>query len=133
MSAPRDFAELFTSSASWLKGEGPHADMVLSTRIRLARNLRDVPFTHRARDEQLHGVLASVASATQASKALAGGLLLKMQECTPIERQVLVERHVDAARPTTTSTARWTTRSRTRSATSRHAPRMRARGFGPRS
>ena len=105
MSAPRDFAELFGSSASWLHGEGPHADMVLSTRIRLARNLRDVPFTHRARDEQLHGVLASVASATQASKALAGGLLLKMQECTAIERQVLVERHLvshelgDGARP----------------------------------
>jgi len=105
VSAPRDFTELFSSSASWLHGEGPHADMVLSTRIRLARNLRDVPFTHRARDEQLHGVLASVGSATQASKALAGGLLLKMQECTAIERQVLVERHMvshelgDGARP----------------------------------
>ena len=105
MSAPRDFADLFANSASWLHGEGPHADMVLSTRIRLARNLRDVPFTHRARDEQLHGVLASVGSATQASRSLAGGLLLKMQECTAIERQVLVERHMvshelgDGARP----------------------------------
>ena len=75
MSAPRDFAELFSRPASWLKGEGPHADMVLSTRIRLARNLSDVPFTHRARDEQLHGVLAAVSSAVQPSKSLAGGLL----------------------------------------------------------
>ena len=105
MSAPRDFTELFATSASWLMGEGPHADMVLSTRIRLARNLRDVPFTHRARDEQLHGVLASVATATESSKTLAGGLLLKMQDCTAIERQVLVERHLvshelgDGARP----------------------------------
>src|SRR5262252_5257941 len=105
MSAPKDFAELFTTSASWLKGEGPHADLVLSTRIRLARNLRDVPFTHRARDEQLHGVLASVAAAAQPAKTLGGGLLIKMQEVTPIERQVLVERHLvshelgDGARP----------------------------------
>jgi len=105
MSAPRDFAELFARPASWLKGEGPHADMVLSTRIRLARNLSDVPFTHRARDEQLHGVLAAVSSAVQPSKSLAGGLLIKMQDCTPIERQVLVERHLvshelgDGARP----------------------------------
>jgi protein arginine kinase len=105
MSTPRDFAELFASPAPWLKGEGPHAEMVLSTRIRLARNLRDVPFTHRARDEQLHGVLASVASVLQPSRTLGGGLLLKMQECTPIERQVLVERHLvshelgDGARP----------------------------------
>ena len=41
----------------------------------------------------------------QASSVLSGGLLLKMQECSPIERQVLVERHLvshelgDGARP----------------------------------
>ena len=105
MSAPKSFEDLFASTAPWLKGDGPHADMVLSTRIRLARNLRDVPFTHRARDEQLHGVLASVASAVQPTSVLGGGLLLKMQDCTPIERQVLVERHLvshelgDGARP----------------------------------
>ena len=105
MSAPKSFDELFASTAPWLKGEGPHADMVLSTRIRLARNLRDVPFTHRAHDEQLLGVLASVTNAVAPSATLAGGLLLKMQDCTAIERQVLVERHLvshelgDGARP----------------------------------
>ena len=105
MSAPRSFDELFASSAPWWKGEGPHADMVLSTRIRLARNLSEVPFTHRARDEQLQGVLSSVHGAAQGSALLAGGLLLKMQDCSPVERQVLVERHLvshelgDGARP----------------------------------
>lgn len=105
MSAPRNFAELFQSTSPWLLGEGPHAEMVLSTRIRLARNLRDVPFTHRAREEQLQGVLASVTAAAQQSEALRDGLLLRMSECTPIERQVLVERHLvshelgDGARP----------------------------------
>ena len=105
MSAPRSFDDLFTSSAPWWKGEGPHADMVLSTRIRLARNLSEVPFTHRARDEQLQGVLSSVTGAAQGSELLAGGLLLKMQDCSPVERQVLVERHLvshelgDGARP----------------------------------
>lgn len=105
MSAPIDFAGLFATPAPWLRGTGPHAEMVLSTRIRLARNLRDVPFTHRAKDEQLHGVLARVGGAVQASPVLGGGLLLKMQECSAIERQVLVERHLvshelgDGARP----------------------------------
>ena len=105
MSAPQSFDELFNTSAPWWKGEGPHADMVLSTRIRLARNLRDVPFTHRARDEQLHGVLASVTNAVGSSGTLKGGLFLKMQECSAIDRQVLVERHLvshelgDGARP----------------------------------
>ncbi len=105
MSAPRDFEELFATTSPWLLGEGPHAEMVLSTRLRLARNLRDVPFTHRAREEQLQGVLASVSSAAQQSASLRDGLLLRMSECTPIERQVLVERHLvshelgDGARP----------------------------------
>ena len=51
--APASFDELVSSPSPWLSGEGPHAEMVLSTRIRLARNLQSVPFTHRARDEQL--------------------------------------------------------------------------------
>ena len=103
--APRTFDELVAQPSRWLSGEGPHADLVLSTRIRLARNLGSVPFSHRARDEQLQGVLLSVTGAAQRSKAFAEGLLLRMSEMTPIERQVLVERHLvshelgDGARP----------------------------------
>lgn len=102
---PRDFAQLFDTTSPWLTGSGPHSEMVLSTRIRLARNLSEVPFTHRAREEQLYGVLASVSAAAQNSRSFHDGLLLRMNECTPIERQVLVERHLvshelgDGARP----------------------------------
>lgn len=103
--APASFDELVSSPSPWLSGDGPHADMVLSTRIRLARNLQSVPFTHRARDEQLQGVLLSVASAAQRSQAFRSGLLLRMNEMTAVERQILVERHLvshelgDGARP----------------------------------
>jgi len=103
--APRNFDELFASPSPWLQGEGPHAEMVLSTRIRLARNLREVPFTHRAREEQLMGVLTSVSGAAQQSRAFHDGLLLRMNEVSLIDRQVLVERHLvshelgDGARP----------------------------------
>jgi len=62
---PASFDELVARPARWLSGQGPHADLVLSSRIRLARNLRSVPFTHRAREEQLQGVLMSVAGAAQ--------------------------------------------------------------------
>lgn len=105
MSGHAEFDALFERSSPWLDGTGPHAEMVLSTRIRLARNLQDVPFTHRARDEQLQGVLASVAAAARESRAYTGGVLLRMHECSPQERQVLVERHLvshelgDGARP----------------------------------
>jgi len=79
--------------------------MVISTRIRLARNLQHVPFTHRARDEQLQGVLMSVAGAARQAEAFTNGVLLRMNEIGPIERQMLVERRLvshelgDGSRP----------------------------------
>ena len=37
-------------SGEWLKGEGPESDIVVSSRIRLARNLTDYPFISKATD-----------------------------------------------------------------------------------
>ena len=54
----------------WLDGSGPSSDIVLSTRVRLARNLKEVPFTHRAREEQMAMVYSSVVSAVRKTPAL---------------------------------------------------------------
>ncbi len=103
--APHDFAELLERPSGWLSGDGPNAELVLSTRVRLARNLHNVPFTHRARDEQLQGVLSSVANAAERSGVFHDGLLLRMTDLPPLDRQILVERHLvshelgDGARP----------------------------------
>ena len=91
---PGSFEQLVAGTSPWLSGDGPHADLVLSTRIRLARNLSEVPFTHVARDEQLQGVLASAVAAAQCAGSFEGGLLLRMNELGPGERQMLVERHL---------------------------------------
>ena len=85
---------LLRQPSPWLGGEGPHADLVLSTRIRLARNLQSVPFTHRAREEQLHGVLVSVSDAAKTSGSFRGGLFVRMNELSPVDRQILVERRL---------------------------------------
>ena len=37
----------------WLKGQGPEADIVVSSRIRLARNLGNFPFIRRCTDIDL--------------------------------------------------------------------------------
>ena len=105
MSAYRNFEDLAAAPSPWLDGSGPHADLVVSTRVRLARNLANVPFTHRARDEQLQGVLTGVGSAADRTPAFTGALVLRMDELGPIDRQILVERHLvshelsDGARP----------------------------------
>jgi len=43
-----DFASLANTSGEWLRGAGPESDIVMSSRIRLARNLADFPFISRA-------------------------------------------------------------------------------------
>ena len=78
----------------WLDGSGPASDVVLSTRVRLARNLKEVPFTHRAREEQLAMVYSSVVSAVRKTPALVSSSALQMRELTPLDRQFLVERHL---------------------------------------
>ena len=42
--------ELAKTSGEWLRGSGPESDIVISSRIRLARNLADFPFITRATD-----------------------------------------------------------------------------------
>ncbi|MEO6462814.1 MAG: protein arginine kinase [Candidatus Eisenbacteria bacterium] len=100
-----DLEDLARTPGPWLDGSGPRPDLVVSTRVRLARNLRGMPFSHRARDEQLIAVLGSVERAARATTSFAGGGLLRMHELSPIDRQFLVERHLvshelsDGARP----------------------------------
>src|SRR5436190_15531419 len=40
------------TSGEWLRGTGPESDIVISSRIRLARNLAAFPFTNRASAHQ---------------------------------------------------------------------------------
>ena len=44
--------DLTKSSGEWLRGDGPESDIVMCSRIRLARNLADFPFTNRASPHQ---------------------------------------------------------------------------------
>jgi protein arginine kinase len=89
----------------WLDGSGAHADIVLSTRVRMARNLRGVAFTHRAREDELKNVLARIERATASAPSFEGGSFLAVHELSATDRKFLVERHLvshelsDAARP----------------------------------
>jgi len=86
--------QLVDKPSRWLSEAGPNADLVLSTRVRLARNLRDIPFTQRAAEEEMGIVVSRVVSACQSSPSLAGGDFLAMGELTELDRQFLAERHL---------------------------------------
>ena len=43
--------DLAKSSGAWLRGDGPDADIVVSSRVRLARNVAGFPFMAKADDD----------------------------------------------------------------------------------
>lgn len=79
---------------SWLDASGPEAQVVLSTRIRLARNLVGPLFTSRADDGARADVLARVHEASRHPEALGDSVCYRLDHLTLTERQVLHERHL---------------------------------------
>jgi protein arginine kinase len=78
----------------WLDASGPQADIVLSTRIRLARNLQGYRFGTRADDADRKAVLELTEDAANRSLLLRDGDIYVVPAVSPLSRQVLLERHL---------------------------------------
>ena len=78
----------------WLEASGPYSDIVLSTRVRLARNLQGHAFPNRARTEERAEILRSVRQAAAATPLLRDGTLLEVDRLPRLTRQLLLERHL---------------------------------------
>ena len=79
---------------SWLDASGPDGNIVLSTRVRLARNIDGQRFTVRSSPEDNQVVLQQVERASRASRALHDAPLIRIDHLQPAERQLLHERHL---------------------------------------
>ena len=86
--------DLISHTGEWLKGTGPFANIVISSRIRLARNLAKVPFPNKAVKKSLTDVIDSVQKAMKEVDLLKSSSLLNLQEVDTLDRQFLVERHL---------------------------------------
>ncbi|MEM1222930.1 MAG: protein arginine kinase [Verrucomicrobiota bacterium] len=82
------------SSAELTKGAKKAAAVVLSTRIRLARNIVGVPFPDRANSSQRRDVLANCSEQLGALPQMKNGVFLEVKSLSDLEKQVLVERHL---------------------------------------
>lgn len=83
--------------SKWMEGSGPQADIVISSRIRLARNLKDFHFPHLLDAAQERKVVQMVGRAVSdgSSDPTVGKLsLYRLKELSPLERQILVEKHL---------------------------------------
>src|SRR5690606_17292941 len=84
----------YGSTGEWLRHGGPECDVVISSRVRLARNLAGFRFMNQAdRAEQQQLVMHAREHATRIRHS-AGLLWIDMLEIEPLERSLLVERHL---------------------------------------
>ena len=84
--------ELTRTSGEWLRGTGPESDIVMCSRIRLARNLADFPFINRANRVERTGIEAAVRNSLEGP-----GFELAYQDVNALnalDRQFLVERQL---------------------------------------
>lgn len=82
--------------SAWMNQKGPDSDIVLSSRIRLARNIEQYKFPTLATNEESQEVL-NFFECTYANKTFPkiGNLeLLKMNDLQKIQKMVLVEKHL---------------------------------------
>ena len=86
--------DLIKHSSEWLKGTGPHADIVISSRIRLARNFDGISFPHWATKAQCEEVLSRTVAAIAQIDYLRQAAVLRMSELDATDKQLLVERHL---------------------------------------
>lgn len=86
--------ELTSTTGEWLRGTGPLSDVVLSSRIRLARNLADYPFLCTASSTERTEIYRHLADAISALPQERDDLLVDVDEADEVDRQVLVERHL---------------------------------------
>ena len=83
-----------SGAGEWLRGSGPHSDVVISSRIRFARNLAGFPFVNRANRRQRYEVLEACKSQIMTNRVADNILWVQLADSPAIDRQLLVERHL---------------------------------------
>jgi len=90
-----DLDELIGQSGEWLRGSGPESDIVISSRVRLARNLSHFPFLTRANEAQraeIHDAIRQALARLGLSEN--GHCYVDLAETTELTSRFLLERHL---------------------------------------
>ncbi|MFF2890662.1 protein arginine kinase [Paenibacillus sp. NPDC057967] len=82
--------------SDWMRGAGPDSDVVISSRVRVARNLRHQPFPMLATSEQATEVLNQLAEVSQTGQLDAYGRFdtILLSDLSELDKRVLVEKHL---------------------------------------
>lgn len=79
---------------AWLDGTGPNADIVLSSRVRLARNIKGYLFQSGIGPIESQEIQRKVEMTLGTRGYLKTGIFIRLDDITEIDRKLLLERHL---------------------------------------
>ncbi len=87
--------DLTNTIGEWLRASGPQADIVMSTRIRLARNLADYPFVTKASEQDRADIERTLREKLLHIQASSNEFMyVNVGDLDKVDRQFLVERQL---------------------------------------
>lgn len=86
--------DLLDSTGEWLAPGGPMGDVVISSRIRLARNLDGFPFLSKATADQRKMIEQSLHDAITSCDFARESFYVDIDKSEPLDRLFLMERHL---------------------------------------
>ncbi len=90
----KDIHAFLCSPAESTRRHGPHDRIVMSSRVRLARNLRDAAFPGWAKKPERVRVYETIQPAVASLPEMSVSFSEAMDNLTPLDKQILVERHL---------------------------------------
>jgi protein arginine kinase len=89
-----DLSLLTDGGVGWLDASGPYSHLVLSTRVRLARNLAGRVFQARNSETEREEILTQVEGAARETVLLRRAVKFRLDRLDRTDRQLLHERHL---------------------------------------
>jgi protein arginine kinase len=86
--------DLTQQTGEWMRGDGPESDIVISSRIRLARNLSDFPFIRKCSTKQRTQIAAAVQLAFDRCQIGTEAEYIDVSKLGDLDRQFLMERQL---------------------------------------
>jgi len=87
-------SDFTTHAGEWLRGSGPMSDIVISSRIRLARNVAGTPFLTRSTKHQRQALETRLREVILNAQIAPRTLYVDLESAPELDRQLLVERHL---------------------------------------
>ncbi|MFH1824103.1 MAG: protein arginine kinase [Candidatus Firestonebacteria bacterium] len=87
------FEDLVQHGSYWLDNLGPNSDIVISSRIRLARNVEGLPFPQLMKDSDYVKLAESVKRAISKTTMLKDAKIINLNDVSELDRLILMERH----------------------------------------